>query len=42
MLELISNLSGIKIWNNLSPEIKSITNKIKFMKIIRKKLISET
>ena len=33
---------GIKIWNNLSPEIKSITNKSKFMKIIRKKLINKT
>ena len=28
---------GIKIWNNLSPEIKSITNKSKFRKIVRKK-----
>ena len=33
---------GIKIWNNLSPEIKSITNKSKFKKIIRKKLVNET
>ena len=33
---------GIKIWNNLSPEIKSITNKSKFKKILRKKLIDET
>ena len=33
---------GIKIRNNLSPEIKSITNKSKFKKIIRKKLIDET
>ena len=33
---------GIKIWNNLSPEIKSITNKSNFKKIIRKKLINET
>ena len=33
---------GIKIWNNLSPEVKSITNKSIFKKIIRKKLINET
>ena len=33
---------GIKIWNKFSPEIKSITNKSKFKKIIRKKLINET
>ena len=32
---------SIKIWNNLSPEVKSITNKGKFKKIIRKKLINE-
>ena len=33
---------GIKTWNNLSPEIKSITNKSKFKKIVRKNLINET
>ena len=33
---------GIKIWNNFSLEIKSITNKSIFKKIIRKKLINET
>ena len=33
---------GIKIWKNLSPEVKSITNKSIFKKIIRKKLINET
>ena len=33
---------GIKIWNYLSPEVKSITNKSIFKKIIRKKLINET
>ena len=33
---------GIKIWNNLSLEVKSITNKRIFKKIIRKKLINET
>ena len=33
---------GIKIWNNLSPEVKSITNKSIFKKIIRKKLLNET
>ena len=32
---------GIKILNNLSPEIKSITNESNFKKIIRKKLINE-
>ena len=32
---------GIKIWNNLSPEVKSITNKRIFKKMIRKKLINE-
>ena len=32
----------IKIWNNLSTEIKSITNKSKFLKIIKKMLINET
>ena len=31
---------GIKIRNNLTPEIKSITNKSKFKKIIRKKLMA--
>ena len=33
---------GIEIWNNLSPEMKSITNKSKLKKIIRKKFINET
>ena len=33
---------GIKIWNNLSPEVKSITNKSIFKKKIRKKHINET
>ena len=33
---------GIKIWNNLSPEVKFITHKSIFKKIIRKKLINET
>ena len=33
---------GIKIWNNVSPKVKSITNKCKFKKIIRKKLMNET
>ena len=33
---------GIKIWNNLSPEVKSITTKSIFKKIIRKKFIDET
>ena len=32
---------GIKIWNNHSPEVKSITNKRIFKKMIRKKLINE-
>ena len=32
----------IKIWNNFTPEVKSITNKSKFKKIIRKMLINET
>ena len=31
---------GIKIWKNLSPEVISITTKIIFKKIIRKKLIN--
>ena len=33
---------GIKIRNNLSPEVKSLTNISIFKKIIRKKLINET
>ena len=33
---------GIKIRNNLSPEIKSINNKGKLKKVARKKLINET
>ena len=33
---------GIKKWNNLSPEIRSIANKSKFNEIIRKRLINET
>ena len=33
---------GIKIWNNLSPEVKSITKKSKFKKIISIKFINET
>ena len=33
---------GINIWNNLSPEIKSMTNKSKFKKMISNKPINET
>ena len=33
---------GIKIWNNLSPEIRSITNRGNLKKILRKNLINET
>ena len=33
--------NGIKIWNNLSPEIRPITTNSKFRKIIRKMLIND-
>ena len=33
---------GIEIWNNLSPEVKSVTNKSTFKKIIKKKIIDES
>ena len=35
-------IHGIKIWNNLPPEIKSMVKKSKLKKIIRKKIIDET
>ena len=44
-LQISKNLifdHGVKIWNNLSPEVKSMTNNGKFKKITRKKLINET